>query len=86
MDHYAGIDVSLECSSVCVVDANGKILREAKVASEPEALVRFLDDLKLPLARVGLEAGPLSQWLQSGLTKAGYHAVLRKHPARAAFL
>src|SRR6202142_3028489 len=25
MDHYAGIDVSLECSSVCVVDANGKI-------------------------------------------------------------
>jgi hypothetical protein len=37
MDHYAGIDVSLECSSVCVVDASGKIVREAKVASEPEA-------------------------------------------------
>ena len=44
MDHYAGIDVSLECSSVCVVDANGKIVREAKVASEPRSpdrLVRF---------------------------------------------
>jgi hypothetical protein len=39
MDHYAGIDVSLECSNVCVVDANGKIVREAKVASEPAALV-----------------------------------------------
>ena len=39
MNQYAGIDVSLECSSVCVVDAVGKILREARVASEPEALI-----------------------------------------------
>ena len=42
MDHYAGIDVSLELSSVCVVDAAGRIVREAKVASEPEALIGFL--------------------------------------------
>jgi transposase len=41
MDHYAGIDVSLECSSVCVVDASGKIARESKVASEPEALIAY---------------------------------------------
>ena len=41
MNHYAGIDVSLECSSVCVVDASGKILREARVASEPEALIAW---------------------------------------------
>ena len=41
MEHYAGIDVSLERSSVCVVDATGRIVREAKVASEPEALVGF---------------------------------------------
>ena len=59
MDHYAGIDVSLEQSSVCVVDAAGRIVREAKVASEPEALVAYLHDLALPLARIGLEAGPL---------------------------
>ncbi len=39
MDYYAGIDVSLECSSVCVVDTTGKIIREAKVASEPQALI-----------------------------------------------
>ena len=71
MDHYAGIDVSLECSSVCVVDATGKIVREAKVASEPEALVAWLGSLGFGLERIGLEAGPLSQWLHSGLQKAG---------------
>ena len=62
MEHYAGIDVSLERSSVCVVDATGRIVREAKVASEPEALVGFFGQLGLPLARIGPEAGPLSQW------------------------
>ena len=56
MDHYAGIDVSLEQSSVCVVDAAGGIVREAKVASEPEALIGFLGGLPRPVARVGLEA------------------------------
>ncbi len=45
MDHYAGIDVSLECSSVCVVDASGKIVREAKVASEPPALIDWFRSL-----------------------------------------
>src|SRR4051812_24453139 len=74
--HYAGIDVSLERSSVCVVDATGRIVREAKVASEPEALVAFFGQLGLPLARVGLEAGPLAQRLHAWLTAAGYEAVL----------
>ena len=66
MEHYAGIDVSLEQSSVCVVDASGKIVREAKVSSEPEALIRFFGQLGLPVSRIGLEAGPLSplgRWL-----------------------
>jgi transposase len=76
VEHYAGIDVSLQQSSVCVVDATGRIVREAKVASEPEALVDFFRRLGLPLTRVGLEAGPLSQWLHAGLTAAGYEAVL----------
>jgi transposase len=76
MEHYAGIDVSLERSSVCVVDATGRIVREARVASEPEALVRLFGQLGLPLTRVGLEAGPLSQWLHAGLTAAGFEAVL----------
>jgi transposase len=71
MDHFAGIDVSLELSSVCVVDAAGQIVREAKVASEPEALIAWLRGLGLELARVGLEAGPLSQWLHAAMRDAG---------------
>jgi transposase len=64
--------VSLERSSVCVVDATGRIVREVKVASEPEALVALLAGLELMVARVGLEAGPLSQWLHDGLAAAGH--------------
>ena len=71
MNHHAGIDVSLECSSVCVVDASGKIICEDKVASEPEALISWFASLGVSLARVGLEAGPLSQWLFAAMRQAG---------------
>jgi transposase len=56
MEHFAGIDVSLELSSVCVVDAQGKIVREAKVASESESLVAFFGALGFAVKRIGLEA------------------------------
>ena len=73
MDQYAGIDVSLETSSVCVVDSAGKVVREAKVASEPDALIAwFHSSLDGPVTRIGLEAGPLSQWLYAGLREAGF--------------
>jgi transposase len=71
MEHYAGIDVSLECSSVCVVDTSGKIVREVKVASEPTALIGWFCSLGFELARIGLEAGPLSQWLYAAMKQAG---------------
>jgi len=71
MEYYAGIDVSLEYSSVCVVDATGKIFREAKVASDPAALISWLKSLDYGLSRVGLEAGPLSQWLYATIREAG---------------
>lgn len=76
MDYFAAIDVSLEVSSVCVVDATGRIVREAKVASEPEALAKFFGELGFALVRIGLEAGPLSQWLHRGLVAAGLPAIL----------
>jgi transposase len=76
MEHYVGIDVSLEHSSVCVVDGTGKIVVEAKVVSEPEALIAWLRRQPFTLARIGLEAGPLSQWLFAGLRDAGFAAEL----------
>jgi transposase len=76
VEYFAAIDVSLELSSVCVVDATGKVVREAKVASEPEALVGFFRESGLAYARIGLEAGPLSRWLRAGLVDAGLAAVL----------
>ena len=72
MKHYAGLDVSLEQSSVCVVARDGKIVREAKVASEPGELVSWFGELGLDVERIGLEAGPLSQWLYAALKQAGY--------------
>jgi transposase len=71
MDHYAGIDVSLECSSVCVVDASGKIVREGKAVSDPAALSGWFRSLGLSVVRIGLEAGPLSQWLYAAMKEAG---------------
>src|SRR5438445_3190549 len=71
MYHYAGIDVSLECSSVCVVDAGGEIVREDVVASEPEALIAWFGLLGFEVTRIGLEAGPLSQWLYAAMRDAG---------------
>ena len=71
MNYYTGIDVSLEYSSVCVLDSNGKIVREAKVLSEPEALIAWFGSLGFGVERVGLEAGPLSQWLFAAMKQAG---------------
>jgi transposase len=71
MQHYAGIDVSLESSHICVVDATGRIIRESKVASEPCDLIAWFGSLGFTIARIGLEAGPLSQWLYAGLKDAG---------------
>ena len=71
MRYYAGLDVSLAETSVCVVDEDGRILREAKVASEPEALATWLGGLGLPLTRVGLETGALAGWLCEEMTELG---------------
>jgi transposase len=86
MEHYAGIDVSLEHSSVCVVDEKGGIVREGKVASEPAALTKWFKDLGIELARIGLEAGPLSQWLYAKMSRAGLAVeLLETRHVRAAF-
>src|SRR5436853_2071605 len=71
MEHFAGLDVSVKETSVCIVDDTGKIVREVKVTSEPDALLGVLTNPAYRFKRIGLEAGPLSQWLFSALAEAG---------------
>jgi transposase len=71
MDHFAGLDVSVKETSLCIVDDTGRMLREVKVASEPKALLQVLTNPAYHFKRIGLEAGPLSQWLFSALAEAG---------------
>jgi transposase len=73
---FVGLDVSLEKTAICVISEHGKITREAQAASEPEALTRWIRELDGTIAAIGLEAGPLSQWLHRGLTEAGLAVVL----------
>ena len=75
MEHSAGLDVSVKETNVCIVDDAGKIVREVKVASEPEALLAVLTNPAYRFKRIGLEAGPLSQWLFSALAEAGLPAI-----------
>src|SRR5436305_12479289 len=76
--HFAGLDVSLEETAICVVDEAGGIVREARLPSEPEALVAFFRGLGLAMERIGLEACSLAAWLHEGLTAAGLPAVGRE--------
>src|SRR5256714_7692954 len=75
MDYFAGLDVSVKETSVCIVDDRGRIVREVKVASEPDALLSVLTNPTYHFKRIGLEAGPLSQWLFSVLAEAGLPAI-----------
>src|ERR1700760_4987564 len=71
MDHFAGLDVSVKETSICIVDDTGRMVQEVKVASEPEALLPVLTNATYCFKRIGLEAGPLSQWLYGALAEAG---------------
>ena len=75
MDHFAGLDVSVKETSLCIVDDAGRIVREVRVACEPEALLAVLTDPACHFKRIGLEAGPLSQWLFNALAEAGLSVI-----------
>lgn len=73
---FVGLDVSLAKTAICVVSEHGKIVKEAQVASEPEALASWIGEQNGSIAAIGLEAGPLSQWLHRGMAEAGLDVVL----------
>lgn len=73
---FAALDVSLETTAICIVDADGAIRREISVQTEPEAIAVILEPDRGQMARIGLEAGPLSEWLSDGLARLGFNVVL----------
>jgi transposase len=75
MKYFAGLDVSLEETAICIVDESGRVVKELRAASEPEALVEALRAVGLSLERVGMEACPLTAWLHDGLRAAGLPAI-----------
>jgi transposase len=75
MRYFAGLDMSLEETAICVVDETGLIMKEARAASEPEALDTLLSSLGLPLECLGLETCSLTAWLHGELKAAGWPAI-----------
>jgi transposase len=75
MAHFVGLDVSVKETSVCVVDDSGTVLFERKTPTEPEDIILLLTSIGGDYVRVGIEAGPLSQWLVNGLAEAGLPVV-----------
>lgn len=71
MDFYAGLDVSLEATNICVVDGDGKVVREAKLETDPDAIELFLTEWGIHLKRVGLEVFSYSAWLFTALSEKG---------------
>ncbi len=75
MEFYVGLDVSLEATSVCVVNGEGTVVREAKLPSDPYAIELFLAEWGVRLKRVGLEAFSFSAWLFAALDEKGLPVV-----------
>ena len=85
MMYYAGLDISLEETAICIVDNKGEIVRELRVPSDPESLISAFDAVGLPMERIGLEACSQSAWLHQGLTQAGLPALcIETRQAKAA--
>ncbi|SES10640.1 Transposase [Sphingobium sp. YR768] len=71
MNYYAGLDVSLEETAICIVDETGAIVRELRAPSDPESLISAFNSIALPMVRIGLEACSQSAWLHQGMARSG---------------
>jgi transposase len=82
---YCGLDVSLRLTALCIMDHEGRIVREAKLASDPVVIDTFLGDSGFKLERIGIETGGTSLWLYRELRRLGYPAICidARHAAAA---
>ena len=75
MTYYAGLDVSLRTVNLCVIDDQGELVAETKLASDVQDIVAYLDELSLDIESISLEAGTLAQYLTYGLQSAGFEVI-----------
>ena len=75
MTYYAGLDVSLRTVNICVIDDQGELVAETKLASDVQDIIAYLDNLSIEIESVGLEAGTLTQYLTYGLQAASFEVV-----------
>lgn len=75
MKYYAGLDVSMKETFICIVDENGRIAYESREASDVKLIAKHLKSTGFYLTKVGLESGSLSHWLTTGLRSQGVEAV-----------
>jgi transposase len=79
MEFFVGLDVSLDETHICVVDEGGRIIKETRSLSEPQAIAKAIRHKGRRIEHVGLETGNLSQWLYEGLVKEGSRSPLWRH-------
>ncbi len=75
MTYYAGLDVSLRTVNICVIDDEGELVAETKLASDVQDIVAYLDELDLNISSIALEAGTLTQYMSYGLQSAGFEVI-----------
>lgn len=86
MSYYAGLDVSMNITFICIVNEKGKVIKELESASTPESIDSFLSGTELKIEKVGLESGCLTHYLKKGLKKRGYEVVGMESHKMAAIL
>jgi len=75
MTYYAGLDVSLRTVNVCIIDDQGELVAETKLASDVQDIVAYLDEFSIDIESISLEAGTLAQYLTYGLQSAGFEVI-----------
>ena len=86
MNHYAGLDVSMKTTFICIVDEKGKVVSELESLSTPESISHCLLTTGLQIEKIGLESGCLTHYLKKGLKKMGFEVVGMESHKMAAIL
>ena len=75
MKYYVGLDISNKDTSICIVDQDNNIVKEAKVLSDPDSIHSYLRKTGFKIEEIGLETGSLSNWLYTKLKASGWKMI-----------